>query len=1595
MSHEKGEKEEGSSLGASALDKKWELLKELKFEVVEVDDLPRKIASFDDEDPDGGVTFSLGVPDVKIHLDFIDIDTETTITYPAEVAESIYQVEKIPVKHADDEDCPYARDGYCLEIAGLEHGLIIPQLEVSRNSWELDECPAKAVISNIFLNVAENLNGGAQVCLPSFDSTEFLRSCDMDMLAFVCEDAPRVEYQADKPITAKDVAEMDLVRINDNILLEKKSALYPLKPDGTCSDLPCSILLEEVEIIDFPSDDAFKMLVQSEKAEMNASDEIFKDDFDQARSFYESVVSSELTLVDDKFKSLPTPILTDDKAVRSMLLPIEEVLCSLKPLPLSAADGIYLDWHLLSEGPCSRESCSTHASMVEEVKPCGLSSELQISCQQTPALGIDFLEEYQRSSKLQHEDMRNKIYYVPEPISHDPSAKLETAQKYKQESDVTGHSHMEKSSEKASTLFESMSRSNVRNYYLNVKNVTNKVRNNENVSTLDIPPSKQQAVPFSIRPKVDKLIEIHPVSLSDLIRGLIKDIHVNYTSALQESTYFRHFFSDGQGLSISKQKLLELITGEGSEGLYNPCKDEDKMDLIVLYALKQVAYYLCFFGLHAAYLYIGNLTGSFQNIPETLRNIQCCIGEARLKAEKQLFESHPSLSDIEAILRSNTQIGQKILIVSDRAFWLPLGRKLTAMKMTSAEVGTYPSATYSDPVVKANSKTWMLEELWKSDCILLDNKNIPASFPFSEFCMILEYGGPNKSSTLLSLAPKLDGLPPLHFLYVPVDGEDFPVALVEDNHTDKDPKSTLDAVLHTLQKDLQEKMNKMRIFDSLNFIPATNQQQHLQEKLSNHLITDPSKKVHVDGQLNNQGNLDEKNIVGSHNFVPAAEQLNSLNQIATVNSQKSVHAVEKSSSTSSVSTNVIKSPQDNQSASDLPFSVKTDSTNLGRLSAPEVVIVVNTGNHGKHMLFSRRSSYQQILALEKEGMQIVERDVDLPVDLILSATVCLLWYDTGTFGSSELTISADASSITNFIEDIATNILMSLSFCFSGCIMVFEVENHFLSAVMEASDSLYASAASLDMNLQLFFSQAPKSTDQIILDCIGNVVRKNQAPSPDIPESESLAESFLTAFPSIIPPSAHMIISSACLVDFLGWSHEQRTQAVEKYRLPPQSISLLSALCKFGELGESRSVMTECSSIDSDISSALLQPPRKKKKRPMQDFSVAINDPACPNPRDQLCGDYVEHDKVFSASKLRKFSPIEDTMPELPEIFIVDQSLNMGREGVSYQPRKHDVDAAARNPMIDDGFISEFSPNFRTYSERTSSMVDTCDFSWQPELGAKQPIRSSFPTSRSSFCRTSSHPTFPSAPEISNDPGEWDVSCGIDQTRTGHLHGDLATSSRRNDLASRYHEPRQETMQGPASSQSFLKQDFGYHGASQGSGWEMDYLRQMNENRIARQERSRCNSSAAMSNSRLRDSSYRIPSAPPIESFSYQRNTDTPSRDQNPANTESFRYRRNINTPLRDQSPSNGAHRHGKGRRGTKAQSHSVRTGFKAQPSINHEKSIVPSIEPTWTPLDKRARQKLSFATYGKEKQSKLVWRHQSSPGVGCGFRKRYREEGT
>ena len=138
-----------------------------------------------------------------------------------------------------------------------------------------------------------------------------------------------------------------------------------------------------------------------------------------------------------------------------------------------------------------------------------------------------------------------------------------------------------------------------------------------------------------------------------------------------------------------------------------------------------------------------------------------------------------------------------------------------------------------------------------------------------------------------------------------------------------------DTVLHALKKDLQEKMSKMRIVDSLNFIPATNQLQVRHENLCKYSTADSTKKLPADDRLLKQNFL-EKEFADAHHFVPTAEQRHReemLSKRTILHSQHFVPAVEKSSSTSSVSAYVIKAPQDNLSGTDLPSGVK-----VGRLT---------------------------------------------------------------------------------------------------------------------------------------------------------------------------------------------------------------------------------------------------------------------------------------------------------------------------------------------------------------------------------------------------------------------------------------------------------------------------------------------------------------------------------------------------------------------------------------------------------------------------------------------------------------------------------------
>lgn len=149
---------------------------------------------------------------------------------------------------------------------------------------------------------------------------------------------------------------------------------------------------------------------------------------------------------------------------------------------------------------------------------------------------------------------------------------------------------------------------------------------------------------------------------------------------------------------------------------------------------------------------------------------------------------------------------------------------------------------------------------------------------------------------------------------------------------------------------------------------------------------------------------------------------------------------------------------------------------------------------------------------------------------------------------------------------------------------MFEGEFSFLSGIMELSDELYAAAASLGIELQLFCSYSSELTDEIILNCVGHATKLIRGLYPKMLESETLGESFLTKIPSVNPLSAHAILSSVgMLVEFFEWSHRHRVHALQRYPIPNESINLLSAFCRYGEREDSKSSMTDCS---SSVSSA-------------------------------------------------------------------------------------------------------------------------------------------------------------------------------------------------------------------------------------------------------------------------------------------------------------------------------------------------------------------------------------------------------------------------
>ncbi|KAJ4841761.1 hypothetical protein Tsubulata_043782 [Turnera subulata] len=676
-------------------------------------------------------------------------------------------------------------------------------------------------------------------------------------------------------------------------------------------------------------------------------------------------------------------------------------------------------------------------------------------------------------------------------------------------------------------------------------------------------------------------------------------------------------------------------------------------------------------------------------------------------------------------------------------------------------------------------------------------------------------------------------------------------------------------------------------------------------------------------------------------------------------------------------------------------SIKSGQTQEAMVSFPETIIIVNTQNFDKEMIVSRRDTYQKILAMEKEGAQVVERDLNLPVDIIVSSAICLVWYDCRNMEKKSSAADEASSCLPLWIENIATNVLTSLSFTFSSCLLVFEGEISFLSIIMESSDRLYAAAASLGIDLQIFCSHSSELTNEVMLSSISYAIKLYRGMYPKMHESETLAEHFLTRFPSINPLTAHAILSSVVkLLDFLEWSQKRRTLAVQHFHISDESLALFTALCRYGEREDSKSIMTDCtssasSSLDSDVYHINTDPERKRQKRthtpqkvdrhvdtiwdcePLNQFAKGVKG-ASGSLEQNYCWTLTDPEIVdplqWSSSSLRdwqgeKHKDIGQTMnlsnvmkpygsqnPKVPLALdeILNRSLDLNdkllsQDGVS-------VITAKNKCGWDDACKLE-----NLHEKRIGEVIDLTDnSSWDNDIPSRgnsnffSPLLTEMGnvTMRSKAARRLSFGKIESTPIASKTKATsniWttlaDGRKTLQENYDPNEHHDKMPISCQSNLLKEILKPRSAGN----SKVSPFKEEILHCGGTPlskavhsarpqpGSPWTMEFLNRIREKSRLRQQSLPCDTSS-----------------PPCD---YSANISKPIK-RSPSILEFFRYQG-----------------------GTRGKMHcQTKPKQPVRPSSSQKPRTSAFFVPTWTPIDKRSKQTLSFEINDSGTQTRLVW---------------------
>ncbi|KAJ4907522.1 shortage in chiasmata 1 [Raphanus sativus] len=1014
-------------------------------------------------------------------------ESDVVLKNSSDIKQKIYSVDCVSSDYFTEKSTSVKEDECFRKNRPWFRDAVFPLLEV--DEVNLNELSSLSMLDKVFavLETIEPRDMDTESSL-GLNSKELIGSKGYDILDILSTDC-----YSNKSVQSDVVPqEIDIVTI-----LEIPNPVESFQfGQGKLAVDVVSVSFEEVQILDVEMYDVFgSFLCLQQATEPEICPGMFSEEMN-FKNFDELVVSSELAFADDAFKSLPIPILHDYEMTRSLELIYENYLSKIKPQAFPASNDIYLPLNLLEETKHSHEAhfCDY---LSEEIVTCNIDYDLESL--EGDKWVYDFVLSEDAFCQPLVERCTEPFCGISTLDEHPPVNTSHGLLEHPCPETGAGDCGRDDHAKKAAMLFKSMSAFDDLSFFMDPQkavieeNLESRVEAaktvNHKITSTD---SKAPCISGGGMHPSSKTedMKVHSVRPSENILALVRDFEKSYLTLVKDDEDLISTLSEDKLklLSISKGKLIDCIRKANVHKTWS--SDDKTFTFALLLAIKQMTWYLCFFGIRVAYLYLNKLCRSSNPMKLGLHTLYSSFESEHMSTEGDITRSHPSLAVIHGILQSKCVRGNsKALLLAEKVFWSSLKRLLVSMGLSYNELNS-PSPSGNQPNLNEATELCILPT---TDCLLVAYERISPSFRVENFTVIVEYGGPN-ASPRVSSPLKLDSCPCFHFIKVELD---------------------MSSACGQLSAGVT--------------VPYS------------------LKMVKGDEYETKTGWLEEV-----LNFVPL----------------ESLCSAESSESTKESKSDFV--PRES--------GRKIGINEQGVLSDQIAVIVVNTKTVDKEMIISRRSTYQKVLAMEKEGVQVVERDSDLPVDLMLSPAICLVWYDCGSVSKkSDATIGASSSSL-SWIGDIATNVLTSLSFGFSTCVMVFEGEPTCLATVMDSSDELYAAAGSLGINLQIFCSSSAKLTDAIILRCIKSSVKSSQVHAK-MPESESLAESFLTKFPSVNPLTAHVILSSTgSLLEFMKLPHTSKVQMLQKYHVPEESVELFSSLSRYGAREDSKSVMTDSSS---------------------------------------------------------------------------------------------------------------------------------------------------------------------------------------------------------------------------------------------------------------------------------------------------------------------------------------------------------------------------------------------------------------------------------